>query len=84
MTRNQALGLMHLYAAKIERIEDTPDRHLDQLKKMASRITDEYSIDKVMRCLGFMQGVLYAYGWYTLEELKTHSRRAASDKKVEL
>lgn len=30
--------------------------------------------DKVMRWLGFLQGVLWTFGWYTLEELKSHNR----------
>lgn len=30
--------------------------------------------DKGMRWLGFIQGLLYAHGIYTLEELKLHNR----------
>jgi hypothetical protein len=35
-------------------------------------------IDKSFRWLGFVQGVLWSYGIYTLEELKNHSRTRKS------
>ena len=39
----------------------------------------EGRIDKVFRWLGFVQGVLWAYGYYSLENLKNHNRPDQAD-----
>jgi hypothetical protein len=31
-------------------------------------------IEKAMRWLGFLQGALWTYGWYTLDEMRDHNR----------
>ena len=43
---------------------------LDEMEKFI----DEGRMDKVMRWLGFLQGVLWTCRIYDLEELKNHSR----------
>lgn len=45
--------------------------HLKFMCVSAPTFTDN---TKVMRWLGFLQGVLWARGFFTLEELKGHSR----------
>jgi len=45
------------------------------LEKMEAFI-EEGRMDKAFRWLGFIQGVLWTTGLYTLEELKNHSRPA--------
>lgn len=35
---------------------------------------NEDRIEKAFRWLGFIQGCLWATGWYTIEELKNHNR----------
>ena len=42
---------------------------------------EERRIDKSMRCLGFIQGVLWAKGAYKLKELMEHSRPAKKRQK---
>lgn len=49
-------------------------RHLlEMIPRIRGFLTDGRH-DKVFRWLGFMQGVLWHLGIYTLEELKTHNR----------
>lgn len=40
---------------------------------------EEGRMDKVMRWLGFMQGVMWTLGIYTMDELKGHNRPAPGD-----
>jgi hypothetical protein len=40
----------------------------------AAKFVDEGRIEKAMRWLGFLQGVLWARGFYSLDDLKNHSR----------
>jgi hypothetical protein len=37
-------------------------------------LPSQEDIEKFMRWLGFIQGVLWQRGWFTLEELKEHNR----------
>jgi hypothetical protein len=46
---------------------------LGMLSKM-EEFLKENRMDKVFRWLGFVQGVLWSEGAYTLEELKNHNR----------
>ncbi len=36
-------------------------------------------VDKAMRWLGFIQGVLFSLGFFTIEELRGHSRSDETD-----
>jgi hypothetical protein len=40
----------------------------------AQKFIDEDRVEKAMRWLGFLQGALWALGFYSLDELKNHSR----------
>jgi hypothetical protein len=55
----------------------TPDPATTQahFKEMAEKVRDpEFSDNKIMRWLGFIQGALVANFVYSLEEVKEHSR----------
>ena len=41
---------------------------------MVVEFVDKGEVDKAMRWLGFLQGALWSRGYYTLTELKDHSR----------
>ena len=43
---------------------------IDEMRQFVA----EGRMDKVFRWLGFIQGVLWVNGWYTLEELMNHNR----------
>lgn len=43
---------------------------IDEIRKML----DEGDMEKVMRWLGFLQGALWTYEWYKLDELRDHNR----------
>jgi hypothetical protein len=48
--------------------------HLRFMCIEAQQFIDEGRIEKAMRWLGFLQGVLWARGFYSLDDLKNHSR----------
>jgi len=48
--------------------------HLRFMCIEAQKFIDEGRIEKAMRWLGFLQGVLWARGFYSLNDLKNHSR----------
>ena len=43
--------------------------------QIGDMLEDKDDIEKVMRWLGFIQGVLWAKGVYTIDELKEHNRK---------
>lgn len=47
---------------------------IDEMRQFVA----EGRMDKVFRWLGFMQGVLWTNGWYTLAELMDHNRPPGS------
>jgi hypothetical protein len=67
MTKDEALDLIDQYCTCVESDDETVTR-------LRSRFPPDGSENKAMRWLGFMQGVLYTTGRFTLEELKAHSR----------
>lgn len=82
MTREKCLELIDRYERFLEPLSTTklkkpkdPEmvRHLlGMLPQM--RLFVISNPDKFMRWLGFIQGVLWQRKWFTLEELKEHSR----------
>jgi hypothetical protein len=48
--------------------------HLKYVCVEAQRFVDEGRIEKAMRWLGFLQGVLWESGEFSLDDLKNHSR----------
>jgi len=46
---------------------------LNHIISMPSRISDDFSENKMMRWLGWIQGVLCAHRIFTLEDVKSHS-----------
>ncbi len=48
--------------------------HLRFMCIEAQKFVDEDRIEKAMRWLGFLQGVLWARGFYSLDDIKNHSR----------
>lgn len=48
--------------------------HCNGLIDDMRRFVAEGRMDKVFRWLGFIQGVLWTNGWYTLAELMDHNR----------
>tara|TARA_Y100000034_G_C6870091_1_gene397104 strand:+ start:983 stop:1264 length:282 start_codon:yes stop_codon:yes gene_type:complete len=49
-------------------------KHLLYMCRMGINFIEEGKIDKAMRWLGFIQGVLCQSGIYTIEELKSHNK----------
>lgn len=65
--------------APVEHSGDGDDpTHLEHLHWMCDRAELDFvpagEIDKAMRWLGFVQGVLCAKGYFTLAQLREHSR----------
>jgi hypothetical protein len=51
--------------------------HLRFMCEEACKFVDANRVEKAMRWLGFLQGVLFARGFYSLNDLKKHSRPEA-------
>jgi hypothetical protein len=69
MTKERALRLVQQYAAVFR----TTGEWDTTLTEIADRWPEDGSEQKAMRWLGFVQGVAYARGLFTLEEIKEHS-----------
>jgi hypothetical protein len=50
------------------------DQHLLWMCRAACRFIDEGRVEKAMRWLGFLQGMFYARGTFSIQELGEHSR----------
>jgi len=48
--------------------------HLNFMCSEGQKLIEEGRTEKAMRWLGFLQGVLWARGFYSLDDLKNHSR----------
>jgi len=53
---------------------ETEIAHLKYVCIQGQKFLDEGHAEKSMRWLGFIQGVLWARGMYTLDDLKNHNR----------
>lgn len=49
-------------------------KHIIDMCRRAEKFIEEGKIDKAMRWLGFIQGVLCQAGIYTIDELKSHNK----------
>ncbi len=54
--------------------------HLATMPDQMETMLDHQQTEKAMRWLGFMQGVLWARGVYTLNELRKHNAPDCEDK----
>lgn len=91
MTREQVMTVLEVYERNLRRYAD-PKRadegslrsplepgwtgHVLYMIEQARGIQD---MEKLMRWLGFIQGVQWALGMYSIAELKTHNRTSAAD-----
>lgn len=56
---------------------DGPTRNIRHVAWMLGEIKGQIAaneIEKAMRWLGFVQGVLWTYGWYALDEMREQNR----------
>lgn len=74
MTRENALYLLSAYCDTLKDGFAADDPVLTDAAGMKDRFPADGDVDKAMRWLGYMQGVLVHAGVYTLEEVKEHSR----------
>lgn len=78
MTDDKILEVLHRYQKEITghpmRMFDDHFSHCAAMIPQMEEFLAEGRRDKVFRWLGFIQGVLYAKGVYTIEQLKDHSR----------
>ena len=75
MTGQQAKALAQWYRTNILTNTQTA-RYLNDMAMRMQEIPVDHT-GKLMRWLGFLQGALWAAGFYTVEELKEHSRMAS-------
>lgn len=80
MNSHQAKALALWYKGEISN-HGVPAYLHDMIERMQK--IDDLKTEKIMRWLGFVQGVLYAVGQYTVEDLKRHSINALESEKGE-
>lgn len=87
MTTDKLLSVFTFYRGYLVTCGAVPERNEDDSPQAIPRINhllwmcNEATamvavgrIEKAMRWLGFIQGYLHAWGMFTLEEIKNHSR----------
>jgi hypothetical protein len=56
---------------------DVPTRNIRYVAWMLGEIRAQVGaleVEKAMRWLGFVQGAIWCYGWYGLDEMRDHNR----------
>lgn len=78
MTHEKVIQVMGMYAERFDKgpcISEAAEAKIcEMIPKMREIAADPTRSEKLMRWLGFAQGVLWAEGYYTLEELKRHNQ----------
>lgn len=83
MNADKLVSVLQFYLGECSQCNTPCERpddptHLSHLAWMCETAVNEHipaaRIDKAMRWLGFVQGVLVARGFYTLAEVREHSR----------
>lgn len=78
MTRDEALQLLAQYGYHV-RMTTARTPAQQTIEGMVDRFPNDGGAEKANRWVGFAQGVLFAEGTFTLDELKEHSRRRSID-----
>lgn len=71
MTREQIIAVCEMYE---EELQDIDDRHVHYVLTMLTRMKCFDDVEKAFRWLGFVQGVLWTKGIYTIDEMRDHNR----------
>lgn len=86
MTTEKVTKVVKMYEKRLNELLETDrwdgNAQLTHALGMCAQIQDLMGDDereKAMRWLGFLQGVLYCNGIYTIEEMKTHNRVTKKD-----
>ena len=82
MTDEKIMSVLALYEDRLRGLTSGPSGtktivHLLGMIPKIGAFLDEGRREKAFRWLGFMQGVLYALGHYTIEQMAEHNRPAA-------
>ena len=75
MLNAKCIAILGEYAKDLERLKPSDQlRHLQTMIPKAIGFFQEGRREKGFRWLGFIQGVLWTQGVYTIEEMKNHNR----------
>lgn len=86
MTSEQMRDVLELYRAKLfqmaaprsEREGGNRLQHICWMCHMAEHYLEEGEIEKANRWLGFIQGVLWCEGFFSIDEMRDHNRSVAT------
>lgn len=77
MTAEKIIEVCELYHNRLRHLE-APNSRLAHVRDRMLPLTNEFAqdgrIEKAFRWLGFIQGVLWCEGIFTIEEMKDHNR----------
>lgn len=81
VTKEKCREVLELYEASIGVAKASlwSDHLKSMIPKMRGMLDDGDRQEKFMRWLGFMQGVFWVIGWFSLEDLKRHNRVKEED-----
>ena len=71
MTQDQIHKVCDLYT---ETLEDSTSERLMYVSTMLPKMKQFEDVEKAHRWLGFVQGVLWAEGIFTIDEMREHNR----------
>lgn len=85
MTNRKILDVINRYEIELSKIKNpvTSEAHIVGMLPKMRKFLEEGRRDKVFRWLGFIQGVLFSYAWYTIEDMKNHNRPTKEDIKLD-
>lgn len=76
MTKEKALNILHKYEkffSAVAPYDEKIEHCAAMLPKMLTFI-NQYRMHKFYRWLGFIQGCLFSAGYFTIDELREHTR----------
>lgn len=62
------------YANELSQLDVTNHLLWMSNQQIAALQGDDPNVEKAMRWLGFMQGVMYAMGYFSIDDLKDHNK----------
>jgi len=89
MLKSKCISILEMYGKNLEHYYGSPAfdskkiAHMQSMVPKAIAFFKEGRREKGFRWLGFLQGVLWAEGIYSIEELKNHNRPDVDEKKHE-
>jgi hypothetical protein len=74
MNNKKIIDVLDLYEENIRNLSASSFNHLRIMIPKVKEFVHDNRRDKAFRWLGFIQGVFWSEGYYSIEELKNHNK----------